>query len=251
MATKEVRAAVAALKPYDVARKKLVRTAARVTAVSQTPATTTPLVEEDAELAQCLQRMKQALLMEERADKHVDGDATTSEGAGTGGVSSLVWCFLGGLSFLAELAHPVAALADTSTAPLWSLGQSTPSPDAPAAAARLQERLDERNRMTASELLLQMVFSEVRVWICARRSARFSGSSLSTLTVLPARSEYVWTRQEMLKDGCEWTKECEQRRVEFLGFAPHRKLERRSIGDWVRWGLTDPDAAMRLVRAHA
>jgi hypothetical protein len=55
----------------------------------------------------------------------------------------------------------------------------------------------------------------------------------------------------MLKGGGKWAKECEQRRVEFLGFAPQRKLERRSIGDWVRWGLTDPDAAMRLVRARA
>jgi hypothetical protein len=188
LATKELQAATAALKPYDVARKKLVRTAARVTVVSQTPATTTLFVEEDAELAQCLQRMKQALLMEERADKHVDDSATTSEGASTGGVSSRVWCFLGGLSFLAELAHPVAALADTSTAPLWSRGQSTPSPDAPAAAARLQERLDERNRMTANELLLQMIFSEVRAQICARRCSGFD-SLASSLSVRPGGTD--------------------------------------------------------------
>jgi hypothetical protein len=65
--------------------------------------------------------------------------------------------------------------------------------------------------MTAHELLLQMVFSEA-----------------------------------MLQGGGQWARECEQRRVEFLGFAPQRKLERRCIGDWVRWGLTDPDAGVRL-----
>jgi hypothetical protein len=172
VATEALRSAVAALKPYDSARKKLVRAAARVTVASQGAA---GQGEEDAPLAQCLQRMKQALLVEERADHRAATDGTwyrgekrarfecvcgstkiccdmnpragaearrskaapadtlnrrsrlcagatscsSSNSEDSAGVSSRVWCFLGGLSFLAELAHPVAALADTSTAPLW------------------------------------------------------------------------------------------------------------------------------------